>query len=132
MNEYGCSVVVVSGQESDGSAMGLREVWRLASVSQDQPRDSRTETLESLVLVDAGRWLGHQSCNERRWTANRPEWPVSKASETIEEESRCDRYLQRIWSDLAEALEHTRRAEPSLIGKRCSISWVSGPGRTTT
>jgi hypothetical protein len=107
VHEYNCNVVILSGQHRDGSPLGLRAAWRLVEAT-GQPHSGAAQALESLVLVDAGRWLRCPRKGERRC---RPALATSSAVESvIVEERRCDRHLQEIWRGLEVTLrQHSPR-----------------------
>jgi len=102
VHEYNCDVIVVSGQHRDGSPMGLRAAWRLVE-STPLGGVGPARALESLVLVDAGRWLGCAQAGDRRHPAAAPGRAVF--AQVIDEESRCDRHLQGIWQGLNHMLQ---------------------------
>ena len=101
VHEYNCNVVILSGQHHDGSPLGLRAAWRLIDATAQQ-HSGAAQALESLVVVDAGRWLQCRGKRERRGR------PAAARTSTVEsiiaEESRCDRHLQDIWRGLGVTL----------------------------
>ena len=104
VHEYHCSVVAVSGQHPEGSPLGLRAAWRLIE-SGGQSQSGAAAALESLVVVDAGRWLDCPEKEDRRRPATGGAGASSTAGEIIAQESRCDRHLQKIWMGLQQSLE---------------------------
>jgi hypothetical protein len=106
VHEYNCDVVVVSGQHPDGSPLGLRSAWRLMGATAGN-QTGATTALESLVVVDAGRWLGCASEGERRWPASGSTVPGSAVERIIAQESRCDRHLGSIWHGLRDSIHQS-------------------------